>query len=851
MGRFSRLRLLAHAATAGALLSCLRAPLGLDWTQLVAVQATSASLFRAAALLALVVALDPARAVLRDGPRPLWLAGLLVGYAGHGLLLEVTPGSRAGYALWLLLGTVLARTLAGRRRVGTELAPDREEPGRRERLGLVAIGAGATLALEALARELRLFTLGTTVDDALLGSVFLALLWLGALAFGPLLARLGSERLRFAAGAAASAVATLAGLAFLAALTPDGLFAYLRRLELPLGALRGLDARLGGPLGLTRIPAFDGATIGMHWTSAILGAAALVAPAFVLGGTLGATRGFARVRPLLLGAALGLFALPFVIARAGAPLAPEELGQAAFAWSVVVVGASAAAAGLALVALADARARAPGLGLALVVALLPWLLPRPRPWSFSPWAVRRVEPELVWPLPEGLLTVEPARGGGRQVTLDRRRLTPTLDEREADERRLRAAYALLPVERRGPGLRALLVGQLTPERAAVLAALGLSTVDRTAAWHRAMPAVEERLFGPTPPPGEVLAPAAARERLDDGAYGWVVAAPARGPIVTWKSEAREIWSPSDGPRLTDLALEGETVGVAWIAGDARLARGTELDPLVLDADRLEHLSLGLVRGPFRDEVGAHGPLFRIEAAHGPSARELLGTMPQQRSFALERANAAALSAPEAPELARGLALHFAAQRLSSPYETRAQQIELDEEALRAFAAAVPEVLDPLTVEVWEALAWLCRDKRMPELALVYLEPVAERHAPWPALDHALAAAYREMLEPEEAMRFLERLRSTTPDDLWAWIESAACAEERGDPAQALAFVEEALKRPVVRTPAEERALGLALSRLGDRRGLPLLEKSLRESPEDAEVRAALGLPPLEGDPHPH
>jgi len=851
MGRFSRLRLLAHAATAGALLACMRAPLGLDWTQLVAVQASSAALFRAAGLLALVVALDPARSVLRDGPRPLWLAGLLAGYAGQGLLLEVGPGSRAGFALLLLLATVLARMLAGRRRVGTELDPPLAEPGRRERAGLVAIGAGVVVALEALARETRLFTLGTTVDEAVVGSVFLALLWLGALAFGPLLARLGSERTRLAVGAAACAPAALAGLAFLAALTPDGLYAYLRRLELPLGALRGLDERLGGPLGLTRIPAFDGATIGMHWTSAILAAAALVAPAFLLGGTLGSARSFARVRPLVLGAALGLLALPFVVARAGAPLAPAQLGQAAFAWSVVVVGASTAAAGLALVALAEVRARGLTLGLALVVAALPWLLPRPRPWSFSPWAARRVEPEFVWPLPEGLLTVEPARGGGRQVTLDRKLLTPTLEELEADERRLRAAFALLPLERRGPGLRALFVGQLTPERAAVLATLGLAAIDRTAAWHRAMPAVEERLFAAGPPPGEVLAPAEARERLDDGAYGWVVAAPAAGPIVTWKSEAREIWSPADGPRLTDLALEGETVGVAWIAGDARLAHGSELDPLVLDADRLEHLSLGLVRGPFQGEVGARGPLFRIEAARGPSARELLGTMPQQRSFALERATAAALVAPEAPELARGLALHFAAQRLSSPYETRAQQIELDEEALRAFAAAVPEVLDPLSVEVWEGLAWLCQAKRMPELALVYLEPVAERHAPWPALDRALAAAYREMLEPAEALRFLERLRGSTPDDLGAWIESAACAEEVGDPAQAQAFLDEALRRPVVRTPAEERALGLALARLGDRRGLPLLEKSLRTAPDDAEVRAALGLPPPEGDPHPH
>ena len=67
--------------------------------------------------------------------------------------------------------------------------------------------------------------------------------------------------------------------------------------------------------------------------------------------------------------------------------------------------------------------------------------------------------------------------------------------------------------------------------------------------------------------------------------------------------------------------------------------------------------------------------------------DFLRIMPQQRGFALQHAWAASLSYPAAPELTRGLTLHFGAQKLSAPGESRAQQIELDAEALRAFFAA--------------------------------------------------------------------------------------------------------------------------------------------------------------------
>lgn len=847
MGRYSWLRRAAHGATAGILFSCLRAPLGLDWTQLLVVQSLSRSLFRALALLALALALDPGRPAMRKGPGAGWLVAVCAGFLLHGLVLDVTPESRAGYVLTLLCGTLALRALAGPRETSTSEtnadAPPPEALGLAERSGLFTIGLGCALALETLAHEVRLFTLGTSADDTVIGVTFLALLVVGAAAFGPLLARLGHERVRFAAGLSASAAAALVGILFLKVLAEDGLHGYLRRFDPILGVLRALDGKLGGSLGLAAIPTLDGASIGTLWTTAILAAAALLAPAFVLGATLGGSRHSGRLAPALVGAAAGLVVLPFLIRARGKPLGFEELAGVSLTWELFLAGTSVAALGLLVVSATGEAARAAGCVAAVLLALVPWIRPRVALWSLSPWSPKPVRPELIWPTAEGLLTLEPAREGRLILTLDRKRLTPVAEEEEADERRLRLAWSLLPEEKRSGTVRALFVGQVTPPRARVLRSLGDLELERTAPWHAAMPVLEGRLFrGEERAPGRIVATAEARSRLGRGDYDWVVAAPPFGPIVTWKSEAREIWGSAEAPRLTSLELPEGTLGVAWLGGDSLAARGTEFDPLILTVERLESFSVGLVRGL---ELGAHsaaGPTFRVAAHAGPRPASFLCTMPQLRTFLQQRTWTTSLECAT-PELTRGLALHFAAQQLSSPYETRAQQIELEEEALRAFFAAAPAAgkLDPFTRVLWEALAWLCMEKRMPEHALVYLEPMAERFAPWPALDRAVARAYLEVLEPATARRFLERARQALPEDFELLLESARCAQALGDTAGAVAFLEQAYDLYPDR-PEVERAVGLELMRCGDARGRKLLERRLAQDPDDKELEELLARP---------
>lgn len=844
-----RIRSCLHAFAAGALISGLRAPLGLDWTQLPATNGSSSGQLRGAALLALALSLDASRKTLREGVGALWLLFLTLGFAWHALAAPawLEPAGRAGFGFLLLVGTLALRSLAGAR-VGEPVAL-----GRVERVGLVLVGLGAALALETLAHEVRLFTLGTAPEEALVGAVFLGATALGALAFGPLCARLGHEGARTAGGIALAGAASLAGLLFLSTLTPDGLHAYLRRMDALSGPLRALDGHLGGVLALARMPPLDGTSIGLFWATVLLSGASFVLPGFALGATVGSARHVGRLAYALVGAALGLFALPAVVRALAQPLAGDAIAGTSWAWTMLVAAALLAGLGaLAVAAAARGRERVLGLALALTAIALPWLRPRLILWSFSPWAAAPIRPELVVPTPAGMVTVERDRDGERIVTLDRKRMTPLHEEQELDQIRILVAWSLLPDDVRARPVRTLFVGQLTPARARALRALGKVELERTSPWHEAGPALEELLFeGEEPPPGVAVTPAEARARLSDDGYDWVLVPPVQGPVLLRRSEAREYWAGADAPRLGRLELGGEALGVAWVLADSSAARELPDEEVLLAMARFESLSIGVVRGRARGDGPGLPTFFPAGAPEGgPGRLELLHTLPLQRSLALEAAWARRLArASEGKPLAevtRGLALHFAAQKLSSPYETRAQQVELDEEELRAFLAGLPQSgpLDPFQRELWEGLAWLVTEKRLPEEAL-FLEPVAERFAPWPALDRALGHAYREMLEPETALSFLERALGVERFDAGLLIECARAARELGDRARALAFLERALAIQSDQ-PEAEKAYGLLLLESGDARGRPILEKLLVRDPDDADLRAALGLPPPPG-----
>jgi len=868
------LRLLGFGICAGLLLSVMRAPLGLDWTQLPATSGSTDALFRASAMIATALFLSAARPAFRGIFSGSWLLfAVLVGFTLHGFVLStlVSPTGAASFGLVLICGTVALRCFAGNSNqspttargesLGLEkikaLAPGVGFP---ERFGLFLAGAGVALAFEALAHQVRLLGLGLPEDDTLQAFVFLLLCTLGAVAFGPFLRRKEIERPAFAYGLSILAASALAGLWFLSERDREGLFLYLRRMDLFLEYGRRFDAFVPADLHLEGIPTMDGTSIGTWWVTGLLAAAAWVVPAFLFGATVGGTRHPGRISNALLGAAFGLLLRPWLIGVLAEPRTFPELDGDPWAWRMVVAGTVLAAGGSALAIAVAERGRARRLApvLALGAIALPWLQPRLRVWNFSPWYVADIEPELTLATGAGLLTLEDTRGGVRIVTLDRRRMTPSYLEFGNDLRRLRYSLALVArsPERRP---RVLLVGQMTPEWARFFREANVE-VDRTAAWYDACEVIEPVLFEGLPElEGEAISPVEARARIAGGHYDLVVVPPAHGPVLVPKGASWLPWASVQEPLLEALELPEGTLGVVWINAASPLTRRDLGDSVMFATERFDDLTVGVVYGVGPEEGPARSLLFApSRAGSRPAVGALLDTLPRARLFGLRTALLERIAAANADTdrgaLVRGLAQHYAAQEESSPYEKRALQIELSEDALRSFVQALPETgegesLDEFSRELWESVAWLLIEKRRPDLALAFLEPLATAFTPWPLLDRAVAYAHRELLDPRTALSFLERAEPHASLEVNLYLEFAAVAREIGDDRLAVRYLRKGLELQPRRLDLE-LPLALALMRLEESEGRALLERLGREHPDHEDIAHYLAEGPPPGGPRP-
>ncbi len=814
----------------------LRAPGGLDWTQLGVVDGLTAAMYRGGALLAIALVVK-ARGV--DLQRTVDLTALLVaatlGFAGHSLLLAhvVQPSSRLAFGGALLAATALLWWLVGPARSEDEL----DRVGALERLGFVIGGAGAAFALENLAHHVRLLGGGMAEDDAVIGSVFLGTVAIGAAAFGVFVSAPKLRRIAPAVGLVFAAAVTLQGLAFLGGLEQDPLWRYLKRV--------GLDP--------TRI----GTWRGTGW----IAGSALVVSGFAAGTALSAARHPIRFASILLGAALGLVARPAAIAALTRPMTFPADATVPWAWHVALAGTIVAAAGALFVVLGAERggARIAAALTAVVAATVVGTFPIVV-WSFSPWFLVPITANLAVPSSAGLVTVEQTTDQTRIVTVDRKRVTPAANDADIDDRRILWAWSLVPRDVRTSGeARVLVIGQLTPRRADLLGRLGAGVIERTATWFDALEAVEALLFedAESVPVGRV-SPRDAKRKIANGEYDLVVSLPTHGPVLSPRTPARIAWGVVDAPILGALAVPDGTIGVAWLDANAPLVH-RELGSQVLVAmERFDDATIGVVRGrvadPVDDAERAARPILFDAGPPEPRASPvaLLSTKPMLRQFDLHArlfrrfATAQSGDDPVRTELARGLAIHFEAQHGSSPFETAEQATELEEDELRAFSTALRDkpVLDPFTRELWEGLAWLLTEKRMPDMVLAYLESIAEAYAPWPELDLAVGKAYHEFLQPEDALRFLERALANAPYDLATYVSCAEVATELGDHGRAAGFLRRALEIQPGRYDFR-RGLGISLMKAGDPDGRRMLLELLREEPEDEFLLEQLeqGPPP--------
>ena len=827
MGRLTRQ--LLYGLLGGFLLSALRAPAGLDLLHLPLASARSAALFRAAALLALVLPLHPARRAWREGVRPFPLTlGVGLGFAAHGLLFGTLwePETRGGFALLLVAGTALLFAVAGGTGDATAAASD-ARPTLRERAGLVAVGIGLALACEHLARYARLFGVGRPEDDTLLAVAFLTATVLGVIEFGPLLRGPGTRRAMLPAAGALSAAATFFGLRFADFLEYDAgrdpLFNYLRHF--------GMDLTMVGLLPVT----------------ALLGAALFVVPALGLGTTLACARDARRLGALVTGAALGTFSLPYVYGTFVRAYAAPELWSATWSWTPWALATCVAVLGavLALLGAEPRGARNAGLLSATVALAMVFFLPRLAIWPFSPWYIVAIEPELVVEIPEGLVTVENERGGARIVTLDRKLLTPTARKEEVDERRIEWSWGMLSAEARASDPRVLFVGQMTPSRASLFRSLGTMRLERSVPWDDAAEAIEACLFeGEEAPPGERIPPAEAGARLRSGDYDLVIVAPVQGPLLRPRSANVLPWGAPGAPATAGLGVPEGTVAVAWIDGGAPLVSRRLTEHALVAAKSFDDLSLGLLFGVEpAPRTETRVPMF---STGEPRARDSGLTILRRRADRRAREQRKAISAriaaasvgTDAEKIARGLAQHYAAQKTSSVFDSYAAQIELEEDELRSFFEAAVEVLDPLSRAIWEDLAVLLAEKRRVDMLLVYLEPLVERYGPLPAFERGIAYAYKEFDMPDEALAALDSLLERDPYQIDLLLECADLAREKGDGELRLDYLERALAIQPDNLEARIRQ-GEALLEAGDPEGQKILADLLAAHPENERLQGDL------------
>ncbi len=794
---------------AGVLVSAIRAPLGIDLLRIPAVGGTTEAAFRGAALLALAVTLHGSGALAGGLGRGAFFLGTATGFLVHGLVgdLLFPIEGRIGFAI------VLVVLCAGIRWVGRRDG-EGEGPTWKVRSGLLVAGAGATFAVESIARILGRLSLGLPQDEAVFGGVFLLSLFFGAVAFGGLFpAARGREVL----------VACLALGALLCAAGNQRLDGYE-----DLAEFGGTIASLGALAKLSLDGHVNVSHVGTWYADAALAASVFILPGLVLGAGLSAVRSGRDTAWSLAGAAVGVFAMPLVLRSMAEPQDLDSMATTSRQALLIGGGALTAAFGGALVLTGSA----PGMGrlaafLAVVVAGVGAIfVDIGDPWLFSPWnQAQRVRPIVAIDGPDGLLTVDPVQ---RHLvcTLDRIRVTPSRLEETGDEERLRRSVRLLGD--RAAGARVLLVGELTALRAEVFEILGVR-FEHTSPWWRDGAIVADALEVEESKRALVPLPEAKR-RLADGSYDLVIVPPSFGPRL--HSLAAQFWpAPGPAPRRGDWDIPDGTVAVIWLDAAAELSR-LDLGPnLLVSLAPLEEPCVGIVLGdpPMTDELfPGPPPVFELEALATMSTRGL------ERKYRTRARLFRRLASGEHPVL-EFLGAHYGVQVESEPLVSRDEQVEIDPDSLvHLREAALAEPPGPWLRSVVHDVARILTSKRRPDLVFEHFRPIAEAHAPWIELERIVLVAFMEFDMDEEVRPRLEDLLERSPLDVGLLIQAANWEDHVGRPEGAVRHLEGALEIQPDRSDVLRR-----LALITHENGLPgaagWLERARAANPDDPEL----------------
>ncbi len=583
---------------------------------------------------------------------------------------------------------------------------------------LVALAAAVGFQLTGLWRLGSRLGLGTPEDELMLSAVSACLVAIGGIAFGRLFTR--TSELHVAAALGVSSLGSFAALAIVGGIsTPRGFRALCERF--------GSDASLAGTAIVDTAVA---STIG-------------VLPLMALGAAIHMARDRGALAAVILGLFVGqlqaLHSIPWTFDSIAE--ATQALGSAALPKQ------GAVAAGVLLAAMAFA-ARGPkkmavaGLALAALGVFVPVSsIPILQPWSRFP-----VQPEAVFETRHGQFTIQSDGAGRLQVLLDQRPLLPGPDEEGMDRAAIVhvyetwQAYRLRKADEAGQPAAAIVplsvmaIGIVSPERAAVLAELGITELDRGTVFPEVAPLLERRLFeaaGLAPhgiPAGrhESLYPLMAGERWAAGAELWIPLLPGALSSSDW---------------FIRHGLES--------ADDFVLSRSWDRKASILDEDApswIDFATDGLRAVAARPNFWISPPSliwpwtpWAVERG-GPTVLDWLRIRPDERSRAGLRLMLSRMSPPQGRELFHQGFVEFAKiQRVGSPFETPDERVFLNERALslwREFAIAQAELLGHER-SMLEGAADALRAQGEIEWIQEFLQPIADAHSPWPRLEETI------------------------------------------------------------------------------------------------------------------
>jgi hypothetical protein len=363
-----------------------------------------------------------------------------------------------------------------------------------------------------------------------------------------------------------------------------------------------------------------------------------------------------------------------------------------------------------------------------------------------------------------------------------------------------------------------------------------------------MERVEKAMWSQVPegiptPEGSILTLEEARRRFAEAEYDLVIALPCSG----------------DAPRGRATESPATTTVVLWIGIEEPVVSRELGDTVSLTMDGFEHPAIGVLANASPEEsAGRWAPLLLRagRARSAPTPLEWLRRRKSERGDAradpsraalMGRLAEAAVGSPQ-EDLVAGLALFYASQERSSQFETLEERTELPDACLsRLRSAALAGTPDPFLRRTWESLARILARKRWIEKVYAFVQPVAEKHHPWPALEIVLAQADLESLAPEDAVRRLRALASISPPtfETQDLLGRAHCALNQ--PNEALEAWKGALDLPSDDWVSRKRVT-LAVARTGDPAGIKAAQRLFIENPDDRVLRSFLEQPLGSGPP---